>query len=63
MFKNKKGQGLSINTVIITILAIFVLVLVVLISTLIKSTILPDIKAVMRGTLEQVMRYKEITVF
>ena len=30
MFKNKKGQGLSVNTVIILILAIFVLVLVVL---------------------------------
>ena len=29
MLKNKRGQGLSINTVIITILAIFVLVLVV----------------------------------
>jgi len=30
MFENKKGQGLSVNTVIILILAIFVLVLVVL---------------------------------
>jgi hypothetical protein len=30
MFNNKKGQGLSVNTVIILILAIFVLVLVVL---------------------------------
>ena len=30
MFESKKGQGLSVNTVIILILAIFVLVLVVL---------------------------------
>ena len=30
MFKNKRGQGLSVNTIIILVLAIFVLVLIVL---------------------------------